>query len=218
MWRIWSDHTEGARHLTRQLRDSSEPKFQGLREAIGKQQMDPEKTVLCDLFPDGGSDYGLIIAPDGTPYSVDLWWGSNEVTIKPLRKPWMGLALYAGWVIFNEEGSGFVDPLNALGRVIERNTEIVRRTLMRDEFAHFIEQEGFSPDRVLCLASNSLGISHVVMPDGSLYLIRHGIKADSVILVDSRKVESVEARELCGPYLDAAQRLIEESESASPEN
>src|SRR3712207_3814970 len=69
-WKPWQGEAtlEAARWLTNRLRQGDDPpSFARLRRALQGWGLDPEQSVLSELFPDGGSDFGILIRPDGVP-------------------------------------------------------------------------------------------------------------------------------------------------------
>jgi hypothetical protein len=235
-WREWRGDLslEMARDLTEKLRSADEPDdYPRLRRALTKDEIDPSETILADLFPDGGSDFGILIRPDGMPCRVDVWWGDEAVSIEPMPDPsdWSayGPEIYAGWSLHMHQGLGEVDLISALVPGIRSDTQRFREG--NEEMAAHLPPRGLDwslaealmrnesadPGRVVAI-STGRGVSTVrglfLLPDHRVFMLEADMDEESRLsaVTEWREFNEAEIVETCGPLYVAALRIVAEEQ------
>ena len=130
LWLHREDPAGSARVRTQLLRHSDAPSLSALRAALTDAGVDVGRTVLAQFFPDGGSDCGVLITPDGREMVIHVGWGSHHVRIELMSArlaPSYAIDSYFGWVLWNEETDGEPrDPAHVLVPFVRFMTELFR--------------------------------------------------------------------------------------------
>jgi hypothetical protein len=210
LWLHREDPAEYVRARTELLRHSDDPPFESLRDALVEAGIDAQRSVLADYFPDGGSDFGLLITPDGHEMMLHVAWGTHDVRLEPVparRAHGYALEMYLGWLLWNEEMSEEPrDATRSLIPLVRFMTELFRS----DEDGHLgwvsrLRREarplaGMSRDPADAAMVPGIAPSKVspgasrygfVFPDGAAFVVRPRSEPARVEEVPSAQLEFV---------------------------
>lgn len=191
--------------------------------------MDPNRTVVTQLYPDGGSDYGMIIGSDGIVRRVDRQWRSQTIEVTVLTRdpfPSDALYLYGGWLLFNEEGRGPKDPTDALVPFVRWGTREFRSRQRvsggipraRDWSLpnRLLTEVGADPSTTIVMRATanvhpqpwSMGYVFLVA-DGRVFFLAAALNRDwdPVKALEWQQLQGPEIEEICGPLYHAALRV-----------
>jgi hypothetical protein len=179
-----------------------------------------------DVFPDGGSDYGVILGPDGTVYQFDAWWGSEKVDLNEKPPEWgmCGQEIHAGRILLNEQGTANLDPLEALIPGIRRITAMFRTgdLLGRDwsPARDSIIGEETDPAKVIVIdaatGGDELGATFV-FPNERAFLFTaetDPLSKNTIRIIEWTQLTDSEVDDYYGGFYKAALRILESQEPA----
>ena len=229
IWDSNSGFLKSVRQQTQLARSSNEWIFPLLRRGLVDEGLDPERTVVTQLYPDGGSDYGMIIGSDGIVRRVDRQWRSQTIEFTVLTEdpfPSDALYLYGGWVLFNDEGRGPKDPTDALVPFVrwgtrefrsrERISGGVRRPRDWSLPNRLLTEVGADPSTTIVMPPAaevhphrpSLGWVFLVA-DGRVFFLAAALNPewDPIEALEWQQLRGPEIEEICGPLYEAAIRV-----------
>lgn len=229
IWNSEIDWLGHARRATQHLRDSDQRVIRIIRRGLLAQDLDPANTIVAEFYGDGGSDYGVLIDPDGVVRTLNRPWGTETVELTTLTRdpyPSDALHLYGAWMLFNEEGRGPKDPIAALLPYIKWRTREFRsreRKQYGRQVAYdwslpygLLSEIGADPLSTLVMHPtvdinphpHSMGYGFLV-PDGRVFVLAAVRDADRnpVSVLEWEEIAPGEIEETCGPLYEAAVRV-----------
>jgi hypothetical protein len=217
--------------LTRWVRKSDKGICRLIRQRLAEvHHLDPAETIFAELFPDGGSDFGLLIGADAIIRRFHWPWGSDVIDVDFLTEDHpihsYALQIYGGWFVFNEEGRGPRNPIDALIPYIKWRTGEFRGAEIK-RYGRAFRYDWSLPYRLLAEAGadplatvvmhptatvnphpRSMGYGFLV-PDGRVFVLAAVTDGDGnpVETLKWEQVNPAAIEAACGPLYEAAVRF-----------